>query len=102
MTAAKAKAAGTAPAPVDLDARRAARLAASGLKSVRLGGKIWALRAELPMSMLEAFGRGDLRGAVGMILEDPADVDGFLGCDLTVQDFREISGAVYGIDLGKL
>lgn len=85
---------------IDLDARKAARLEASGPKQVRFGGSVWTFKAEMPMQVAEDFDRGDVNAAFGQLLADPADAKPFLAsADLSKEDFADLLRLVYGMEL---
>jgi hypothetical protein len=87
---------------IDLDARKAARLESSGVKTIRFGGRDWELKPELPMQCVENFTAGDLVGAFRRILVKPEQAELFLASEeLTREDMEELMQLVYGVDLGK-
>lgn len=96
--------AGTKPAPrvIDLDRARKARAEKNGEPvTLRLGGKDFALPAEMPIEFALQAAEGEMRNAIAALLGD--QVDAFFAMQPSLGDFAELAeqaGAVYGIELG--
>lgn len=103
---------GTAPDPegsgassrpddvVDLDALRAKRLEAVGERRVRLGGREWALVAEMPFEFAEAWAARQRRRCAELLLADPKDVPAFMAARPSNDDFLALLDT-FGTTPGK-
>ena len=88
---------------LDLDARRAARAEKSGPKQVRIGGRVWTFKAELPMQVATDATSGNMKAVFERLLVDGDEAEEFLDTvDPSQDDFAELVSSVYNIDLGKL
>lgn len=90
---------------LDLAALRAARQevrAAAGktVSVIKLAAGYIEVVAEVPLEAAFAFETGDLKGGLGLMLVDPADVDALLGDGLTGEDIKAISTFLKA-DLGE-
>lgn len=74
----------------DLDALRAVRLEGVGSRRVKLGGKVWALVAEVPFEFAELYRAGRRRDAMSVLLADPSEADAFMALRPSNEDFSAL------------
>lgn len=103
---------GTAPDPegsgassrpgddVDLDALRAKRLEVAPDRGVWLGGRRWALVAEVPFEFAEAWANRERRRCAELFLADPSEAPEFMALRPSNEDFFAILD-IYGTSSGK-
>lgn len=89
-------------AELDLDAARAARSEAKGHSpQVKFGGERFSLPAELPWDFFEVLDSGDMKAAMGMLLN--GDFDRFWAHGPTTEDMKALARgvpALYGFGGG--
>jgi len=87
---------------VDLDKARAARHETNPTKPVRLGGRDWDFKPEVPLSIMDKVTAGEFTDAVGLLLVDVNDVDEFFDIAApSVDDLEALLDQVYGLGLGE-
>jgi len=89
-------------AVLDLGAARVARVEARSTKSfIKLAVGYVEVVAEVPISAAFSINDGDIKGAIALLIADPADVDAILADGLTSGDIQEITKFITGKSLGE-
>lgn len=88
---------------VDLDALRAKRIEIAPSRTVKFGGRDWALVPELPFEVGEMHRAGRRRDVVRSLLVDPteSDVDEFMAAGPSEEDMGALVREAYGASQGE-
>lgn len=87
---------------LDLGAARVARAEARSSKSyIKLAAGYVEVATEVPIAAAFSINDGDIKGAIALLIADPADVDALLADGLTSGDIEEITKFITGKSLGE-